>query len=245
MGAKIWEMYVHHGHRRARRHAEQRQHRRTARRGQQHHRRHHHGIDDQNHRRIDRVVEIRLFHGAIARLDGLVVAPLHVFFLAQRVNGANIAQRFGHIAGGAAHRAAMLQLRRQHALLHPAREAEQERQQRRQNQRKAPVLEPDHRQNADDAARVGEHADDAAGEQVLHRVHVAHEPGDQRARLLPVQRIGAQSGELRHQPAAQRVGDLLVRTRSARSRAGIPSRPPAPAAQNSSAPWRRKRSAPP
>ena len=66
-----------------------------------------------------------------------VIALFHVVLQAQRVDGADVVQRFGHLAGDAGDRAAVFQLRRQHALLHMAREDRQQRQHEQQQQRKA------------------------------------------------------------------------------------------------------------
>ena len=125
------------------------------------------------------------------------------------MNGTDIMQRFRHVARGAAHRAAVRQLRRKHILLYAAREPEKQRQKRRQHERQPAVCKPDNRQNADDLARIGKHADDTACKERLHRVHIAHKPGNERAGLLVVEAFRAQARKFCHQPAAQRVRNLL------------------------------------
>ena len=89
-------------------------------------------------------------------------------------------------------------------------EPEQKRQQYQQHQRKTAIFQPDYCKNADNTAGVGKHADNARGKQALHRVHIAHEPGNQCAGLLMIQGIGSQANLLCHQAAAERMGYFLT-----------------------------------
>ena len=75
---------------------------------------------------------------------------------------------FGNEAGSSAYGLAVIQLGGQHILLHVAGKPEQKGQQHQQHQCKAAIPEPNHRQNADDPAGIGEHTDNAGGEQALH-----------------------------------------------------------------------------
>ena len=58
--------------------------------GEQHHDADHCGVDPQNNGRIDRVIEIRLFHRGIALADAAVIALFHVVFQTERVDGADV-----------------------------------------------------------------------------------------------------------------------------------------------------------
>ena len=71
---------VDDGDRRTDRHAEQRQHIRIARSGKQHHDAHDGGVEQEHDGRVNRVVEIRLFHCGIAFADALVIVLPHVAF---------------------------------------------------------------------------------------------------------------------------------------------------------------------
>ena len=111
---------VDHRHRGAYRHTEQGQYLRFAGGGEQHDNAHHYGVQQQHHRRIDRVIEVGALHGGIAVADASVIATLHVGLQPQRPNGADIVQRFRHLTGHGGNGAAVVQLRRQHPFLYMA-----------------------------------------------------------------------------------------------------------------------------
>ena len=113
------------------------------------------------------------------------------------------------MSGRPADRLPVFDLRRQHAFLYAPRERKQERQQCQQHERQPAVAKPDDRQDADELADIGKHADNAGCEQVFHRIHVAHKTRYQRARLLSGHVVRRQVNELVHQAAAQGMRHLL------------------------------------
>ena len=191
------------------RHAEQCQHIRIARRGEQHHDAHDGGVKQKHDGRVNRVVEIRLFHRGIAFADALVIALLHVAFQPQGVNGADVVQRFRYLPGHGGDGATVLQLRGEHPLLHKTGENGEQRQNHQQHQCKPRVLHGNHCQNRDDAAGIRHHADDAGGEQRLDSIHITRKARGNLAGILPDERAGGQRDELLRHFGAQGVRHLL------------------------------------
>ena len=138
-----------------------------------------------------------------------VVAALHVLLHAQRADGADVVQRLGHLAGDGGHSPAVVQLSGQHAALYTAGKHREQRQYQQQNQRQTGILRGDDRHNGKDAAGVRHHADDAGGEQRLHRVHIAGEPRGHLAGVLVHQRACRQLRQFVGHLGPQRVGHLL------------------------------------
>ena len=83
-----------------------------------------------------------------------------------------------------AHRHTVCKLRREHPLLYDPREHKDHRDQNDQEQCESPVLEPDHRKNADDSACIREHTDDPGGKQRFHGVNIADKPGNHSSRFF-------------------------------------------------------------
>ena len=204
---------VHYRHGGTGGHAEQRQHRRVSGGGQQHNNAHHSGVHREDHGGIQGVIEVGALNGPVALPQCAVIPGLHVGLLAQCADGAEIPHRLRHISGGPTHRLPVFQLIVQHPLLDEPGKEEQHRQQCQQQIGKSPAALPHHDQNAENPAGVRRHADDPGGEQGLHRVHVPHEAGHQRPRLLTVQLVGGQAALLFHQAAPQGVGGFLAEYR--------------------------------
>ena len=196
-------------HRRTDRHAEQRQNRCIAGCRKQHHNGDDHGIQQQHDGGVDRIVKIGALHGGVAVGDAFVVAALHVGFRAQRADGADVVQRFGHLAGNSGHGAAVIQLRGQHPPLHMAGKCRKQRQHQQQNQRKTGVFYSNHCHDGENAARVRHHADNARGEQRFHGVHIARKPRRHLAGVLVHQRARGQLRQFVRHFGPQRVGHFL------------------------------------
>ena len=86
----------------------------------------------------------------------------------------------------------------------------EQRQHQQQDQRKAGILHGDDRHDGEDAAGVRRHADDAGGEQRLHRIHIAREARGHLAGVLPCQHAGGKFGQLPGHFRAQGVGHFLA-----------------------------------
>ena len=180
---------VDHRHRGAYRHAEQGQYLHFAGGGEQHDDAHHYGVQ-QHHRRIDRVIEVGALHGGIAVTDAPVIAALHIVLDPQRPDGTDIVQRFRHLSGHGGNGAAVVQLRRQHPLLHMAGEHCERRQHQQQDQRETGVLHGNHRYDGDDAEGIRRHADDTGGKQRLYRIHISRKPRSHLSGILLRQSTG-------------------------------------------------------
>lgn len=170
---------------------------------------HHHGVQQQHHRRIDGVIEVGAFHGGVAVADAPFIAALYVVLQPQRMDGADIVQCLRHLSGHGGHGVTVIQLRRQHPLLHVAGEHGQQWQHQQQNQCQTGVLHGDDSQNGEDEAGVRHHTDDAGGEQRLHGIHIAGEAAGHLTGVLVHQRGHRQLRQLlRHLPA-QVMGHFL------------------------------------
>ena len=77
-----------------------------------------------------------------------------------------------YLPGHGGHRPAMIQLGCQHALLYMTGKQSKQRQNQQQDQRKSCVFHGNNCQNRNDPAGIRRHADDAGGEQGLHRIHI-------------------------------------------------------------------------
>ena len=100
------------------RHTEQCQHLCITGGRKQHHNRHHDSIQDQDHRGINSIIEIRAIYRAITLRNIFIIPFLHIVLFSQRMNGADIVQRLRHMSGGSAHSTTVLDLGFQHVFLH-------------------------------------------------------------------------------------------------------------------------------
>ena len=114
------------------------------------------------------------------------------------------------MGGGAADGSPVFDLGSQHIFLHMPGKKKEKGQKQQENQSEALRLKPDDNQDTDNLTGVCEHADDSGSEKVLHGIHIAHEAGDYRARLLTVQIFGGEADKFTHQAAAKRVGNFLA-----------------------------------
>ena len=119
-------------------------------------------------------------------------------------------QRLRHLTGNSGHGPAVVQLGGQHPLLHMAGEHREQRQHQQQDHRKAGVLHGDDREDRENAARIGHHADDTGREQRFHSVHIARKAGRHLAGVLGCQRTGGQPGQLPGHLRAEGVGHFLA-----------------------------------
>ena len=201
---------VDDGDRGADRHAEQGQNFRIAGCGEQHDGADHHGVQQQNDRGIDGVIEIGALHGRVAVRNAAVVAALHVAFQSKHMNGADIVQRLRHLTGHRGDGAAVIQLRGQHPLLHVAGKHSEQRQHQQQYQRKAGVFRRNDRHDREDAAGVRHHADNAGGKKRLHGIHIAGKARGHLAGVLTCQCACGQHRKLPRHFRAQRMRHFLT-----------------------------------
>ena len=105
--------------------------------------------------------------------------------------------------------AAVIELGRQHPLLHMAGKDGQQGQDQQEHQGKPRILHRDDREDGQDTAGVRRHGDDAVGEEGFHRVHIAGEARGDLAGVLRGEHRGRQAGQLGGQLRAQGVGHFL------------------------------------
>ena len=202
-----------HGDCGADRHAEQAAHCAVTRGGQHEHKSRHGGAHNEDDRRVNRVVEIRALGRVVAVLDGLVVAAAHEALAPEQVDAADAVQRFGQETGNARRGRAAVHLCAEHSLLHHAREHEQRRNKRDNDTCETGRFHENDSQNADNLAKISRHADDAAGKQILHRVHISDKPGNDFARRFLHKAAGVEPRQLAAEGVAQAARNTLTEHR--------------------------------
>ena len=118
-------------------------------------------------------------------------------------------QCLGNLPRRGGNRAAVFELRGKHPLLHEPRKEREQREHRKQNQRKSRIPHRDDRQNRENPAGIGNHADNPRGEERLHGVHIPRKAGGDLPRFLRNERGGGQTGQFPRHFGAQSMGHPL------------------------------------
>ena len=150
---------------------------------------------------------------AVALRNILIIPLLHVALFSQRMNGADVVKGLRHMTGSSAHSTTVLDLGFQHVFLHRPGEPIQKWHQDQKYDCQSSVFQPDHHQDAYNFAGIGKHTDDSRSEQILHCVHISHEPGYDRTGLLLRQFPCRQVRVFLHHAAPQCMRDLLTEDR--------------------------------
>ena len=139
---------------------------------QRHHDRNHDGARRNNDRRIDGVIEIRLFHRIEAAPDRRIVQLLHIGGGLIDTDRAPVFNRLRNLIRKIRHRLTIIQLRLPHPLLTMPRKQKQHRQRNQQKQTQSLRKTEHNHQNAGQRTKVRNHTDDAIIKQRLNRIHV-------------------------------------------------------------------------
>ena len=115
------------------------------------------------------------------------------------------------MAGNAGDGRTVGQLGFEHALLYRARQQENQGQHGRERNGQARAARQDDGHDADYPAYVGKHADHARGKQRFDGIHIAREPGYDRAGIGGGKLVRAHGGQLALQPCAHGVRNLLAK----------------------------------
>ena len=152
---------IDHSHSSSRGHSKEGQYRLISGRRKQYHNRNHNRIQDQNYRRIHRIIEIGPLHCLIALTNIGVITLFHIFFPGKTVDGADVVQGLRNMAGSSSHCFSVFNLSGQHVFLHMSGEPKQEGQHYKKHHCKSLIFKPDYHQDTDNLAGIYKHTNDS------------------------------------------------------------------------------------